>query len=101
MIVESAALFNILYLNLDQLTVQSGVEPQGQVSSLFPAALPYLCYARLVWGHFKINVLTGCGGQIPKRAACSRRSLRLVWIFTRRECEGQGAGDTFSKPTEN
>lgn len=59
-----------------------------------------LCYGD-IRGHLDMHVLTGCGGQSPKSAVCSRRSLRLVWIFTRRECEGQGAGDTFSKPTEN
>lgn len=49
--VGSGALYNILYLNLDQLMVQSAAEPQGHASSLYPAAVPFLCYATLVWGH--------------------------------------------------
>lgn len=62
----------------------------------------FLCYASMeASGLLNTNVLTGCRGQSPKSAVCSRRSLKLVWIFTRNECEGQGAGDTFSKPRES
>ena len=43
--------------------------------------------------------LTGCGGQRPSSTVCSRRSLRLVWILVRSVCEGQGTGDTLSRPT--
>lgn len=43
--------------------------------------------------------LTGCGGQRPSSTVCSSRSLRLVWILVRSVCEGQGAGDTLSRPT--
>lgn len=46
-----------------------------------------------------VFALTGCGGQRPRTTVCSKRSLRLVWIFARTVCEGQGAGDTLSRPT--